>query len=171
MKLIVTSGLLATATLLSGCASHGPGLVLDPVGPPPLHSALAGSTGTLVVFSAFEQGADFNSQLYRQHHTDYRIFLTDGKQLQWVRNDTGTLVAAPRRVELPVGAYHVIARANGYGEVTVPVVIRANQTTTVHLEGSASWPDRRQLAASNPVRLPDGEIAGWRAAADSASKP
>ncbi|MCX6923340.1 MAG: hypothetical protein NT154_09055, partial [Verrucomicrobia bacterium] len=69
------------------------------------------------------------------------------------------------------GAYRVAARANGYGEVIVPVVIRDNQVTRVHLEGSPAWPNGWELANSNPVRLPGGEIAGWRAKTDSSSKP
>lgn len=170
MKLLVPTGILAAAACLSGCASHRPGLVLDPVGPPPLTAAGAGSSGTLWVFSAFEQGTDFNSLSYRRHYTDYKILSVGSKLLQTVQNDNGTLMEAPRRVQLPVGRYAVVARANGYGEVTVPVVIRPNQVTTVHLEGSPSWPNSQDLARSNPVRLPDGEIAGWRASADNSSK-
>ena len=171
MRLTGAIGILATTALLAGCASRGPALVLAPIGPAPFPRAPAGSTGTLEVFSAFEQGADFNSQLYRRRYTDYRIFSADDKLMQTVRNDAGTLVEAPKQVKLPVGAYRVVARANGYGEVTVPVVIRADQVTTVHLEGGPSWPNRRQLTESNPVRLPDGEIAGWRASADNRPEP
>jgi hypothetical protein len=170
MRLLLPIG-AAAAVLLWGCASHRPALVLDTVGPAPSPSAVAGSTGTLKVFSAFEQGADFNSQLYRRHYTDYEILSADGKRLQRVRNDRGTSVEAPKRVELPVGAYRVVARANGYGEVTVPVVIRADQVTTVHLEGSPSWPNPKQLTESNLVRLPDGEISGWRANTVDSIKP
>jgi len=171
MKLLVTTGLLATVALLSGCASQRLALVLDPVGPAPVPAGVAGSSGTLMVFSAFRQGANFNGPPYRRQYTDYKILSPTGKLLQWVRNDSGTMMEAPKKVELPVGTYRVVARANGYGEVTVPVVIRPNQVTTVHLEGSPSWPNRSQLAASNPVCLPDGEIAGWRANANSSSKP
>jgi hypothetical protein len=166
MKSLLAIGIVGAAALLPSCASHGPELVLDPVGPAPSTSAPAAHTGTLMVFSAFEQGADFNSQLYRRHYTDYRILSADSRPLETVRNDCGTLVEAPKRVQLPAGTYRVVARANGYGEVTVPVVIRADRVTTVHLEGGPSWPNRRQLAGANPVRLPDGEIAGWRASAD-----
>lgn len=171
MKLLLATGVVAGAAFWSGCVSPGPGLVLDPVGPPPLASAGAGSTGTLMVYSAYEQGAEFNSPYYRRQHTDYKILSADGKVLQVVHNDTGTLMAAPRRVQLSVGTYRIVARANGYGDVVVPVVICARQVTTVHLEGSPAWPDGRELAKSNPVRLPDGEIAGWRANTNSSSKP
>lgn len=70
-----------------------------------------------------------------------------------------------------MGACCVVARANGYGVVTAPVSIRADQVTTVHLEGGSSWQNPSQLSQSNPVRLPDGAIAGWRASLDSSSKP
>jgi hypothetical protein len=163
MKLLLAASIVAGSALLSGCASNGPQLVLDPVGPPPIASAGVGSAGTLMVYSAFEQGAEFNGRYYRRQYTDYRIISADGKLLQAVHNDNGTLIEAPKRVQLPVGAYRVAARANGFGEVVVPVIIRADQVTRVHLEGSPVWPNGRELAKSNPVRLPDGEIAGWRA--------
>jgi hypothetical protein len=171
VKLLLATTALAGTAFLSGCVSHGPALVLDPVGPPPLASAGVGSAGTLVVYSAFEQGAEFNSPYYRRQFSDYKILSTDGKLFQPVHNDSGTLREAPKRVQLPVGTYQIVARANSYREVTVPVVIRAGQVTMVHLEGSPAWPSGGELANSNPVRLPGGEIAGWRASADSSSKP
>jgi hypothetical protein len=171
MKLLLVTSFMAGTIFFSGCASHGPGLVLDPVGPPPGASAGTGSTGMLMVYSAYEQGAEFNSPYYRRQFTDYEILSTEGKLLQSVHNDSGTLVEAPKRVPLPVGNYRIVARANSYREVIVPVVIVAHQVTTVHLEGSPAWPNRRELAKSNPVRLPDGEIAGWRASTEPSSKP
>ena len=110
-----------------------------------------------------EHHADFNDLPYLRHYTDYKITCQDGKPVQTVHNDNRTPLEVPKRVQLPTGAYCVVARANGYGVVTVPVIIRANQVTTVHLEGSPSWQNRSQLSQSNPVRLPGGEIAGWRA--------
>jgi hypothetical protein len=171
MKLFLPIGLLAAATFLSGCASKGTALVLEPVGPPPLATAGKGSSGTLMVYSAYEQGAEFNSPYYRRQYSDYTILSADGRLLQAVHNDSGTLTEAPKRVQLPLDTYRIVARANSYGEVVVPVVIRANQVTTVHLEGSPAWPNGRELAKSNPVCLPDGEIAGWRASTGSSSKP
>src|SRR5664279_596404 len=120
MNLHLATGFLAAAALVSSCASHGPALVLDPVGPAPFPSAVARSTGTLKVFSAFEQGADFNSQLYRRHYTDYRILSAEGKRLQTVRNDSGTVVEAPKRVQLPVGTYRVVARALSLIHISEP---------------------------------------------------
>jgi hypothetical protein len=166
---LLISGLAASA-LLSGCASDRHGLVLDAVGPLPAPLGAPSCNGTLVVFSAFEQGEDLNAPDYRRQHTNYRILSADGKAIQTVHNDSGTLAEGPKPVELPAGTYRVVARANGYGEVTVPVVIRANQATTVHLEGGFSWPKRKDLATSDAVRLPDGEIVGWHTAVDALPK-
>ncbi len=171
MKLLLVTSVVTGAAFLWGCASHRPGLVLDPVGPPPFTSSGAGSTGVLLVYSAYEQGAEFNSPYDRRQHTDYKILSVEGKLLQAVHNDSSTLMEAPKRVPLPVGSYRIVARANSYGELIVPVVILAQQVTTVHLEGSPVWPDGRELAQSNPVRLPHGEIAGWRASPDRSAKP
>ena len=163
MKLFIAANILAAAALLAGCVSQQHGLVLDPIGPPSPQSAGAGLNGTLVVFSAFDPHADFNDLPDLRHYTDYKITQEDGKLVQTVHNDDGTLLEEPKRVQLPPGTYCVVALANGYGAVTVPVIIRANQITTVHLEGGAAWPNNASLLGSNPVRLPDGEIAGWRA--------
>jgi hypothetical protein len=163
MKSLVVAKFLGAAALLTGCVSQQHGLVLDPIGPPTPQSARPSSNGTLMVFSAFDVHAHFNDLPYLQHYTDYKITSQDGKLLQTVRNDTGTLLEEPKKVQLPAGVYSVVARANGYGVVTVPVIIRTNQVTTVHLEGSPSWQNRSQISRSNPVRLPRGEIAGWRA--------
>jgi len=57
---------------------------------------------------------------------------------------------------------------NGYGTVTVPVTIKPNRLTTVHLEGGTWWPSRSPIFESEPVRLPDGQIVGWRAGAGKA---
>jgi hypothetical protein len=163
MKLIIPASLLVTAALVAGCVSPQRGLVLDPIGPPDSPLTAAGSNGTLVVFSAFDSQADFNDLPYLRHYTDYKITDSGGNLLQTVHNDDHNWLEGPKRVQLPVGAYSAVARANGYGVVTVPVIIRPDQVTTVHLEGSPSWQNRSQMSQSKPVRLPGGEIAGWRA--------
>ncbi len=171
MKLQACAGAILAAGFAVGCASRERGVVLDPVGPPPLASPSGGSTGTLMVFSAYQQHADFDATTYRREFTDYKILSADGKPLQRVKNDTGDLSEIPRRVPLAPGGYKVIARANGYGEVTVPVVIKAGRVTTVHLEGDPAWANPGRLARSKPVRLPDGEIAGWRATTNNLPVP
>jgi hypothetical protein len=117
----------------------------------------------LVVFSAYDQDAHFNDLPYRRVHSDYRILTKDDKLVQTVHNDNGTSAGGPKAVLLPAGQYQVVAQANGYGAVTVPVVIGINQTTTVHLEGGNPWGSKVPSEQANPVRLPDGEIVGWRA--------
>lgn len=167
MKTLFTLIAITTGALLSGCASSN-GLALDTVGPPMFQPATTSSTstnGTLVVYSAFRRNADFNSRdPYRPEYSDYKIFTTDEKLLQRVHNNSGTILQDPVSVELPPGKYHVFARANGYGYVTVPVIIEAEQSTVLHLEGGGSWPDKSALFQTNTVLLPDGRVVGWRAA-------
>jgi len=164
MKTYYTIVLLTAATLWSSCASGQHGLTLNPVGPPPVQASAPSDNGTLVVFSAFEVTAvtpgDYE---HRRHYSDYKIFSPDGKLLQIVHNDSNTVLREATRVKLPAGTYRVVARANGYGMVTVPVVIEKNEVTTVHLEGGGSWPNESAFTQANTVRLPDGQIVGWRA--------
>jgi len=164
MKIHFTLTLIMAGALLSGCATGQNEVVLDTVGPPLSQRAATSSTkGMLVVYSAYEVNADFNSRdPDRPEYSDYRIFTLDGKLLQRVHNNSGTILQDPVSVELPPGKYHVIARANGYGYVTVPVIIAARQNTILHLEGGGSWPDESAFDQTNAVRLPDGQIVGWR---------
>jgi hypothetical protein len=164
MKSLCVLMVFAMGLLLPGCAWNRSKLVLDSVGPSPGITPVAGSQGDLLVFSAFETSLRLSDvDPYRKRCTDYKIFSDDGNLVRTVHNDSETMIEGPVLVELPAGSYRVIARANGYGSVTVPVVIVTNRTTTVHLEGGASWPDQNAITHSNPVRLPDGQIIGWRA--------
>jgi hypothetical protein len=86
--------------------------------------------------------------------------------LQKVHNNSGTILQDAVPVELPPGEYKVIALANGYGFVTVPVRIEPHQNTILHLEGGGFWPDESVFNQTNAVRLPDGLIIGWKAASD-----
>ena len=91
---------------------------------------------------------------YLRHYTDYKITSENGKLVRTVHNANGTSLEGSKWVQLPVGTYCIVARANGYGVVTVLVVIRAGQITTVHLEGDPTWQDRallRQTRADLPA--------------------
>ncbi len=160
---------LSASLLLVGCASAQHGIVLAPVGPASVQATAAVPQGTLLVYSAYDVHApsmgDFED---RHHYSDYRVFTEDGKLLEKVHNDTGKMMGDPTRVNLPPGAYHVVANANGYGVVTVPVVIAVNRTTTLHLEGGGSWP-KGAPDPTDAVRLPDGRRVGWRADAETAA--
>jgi hypothetical protein len=167
MKTIISMLLVTAGALLSGCASSKDGLPLGTVGPAPLPVLNANSTtGTLVVYSAYEVNADFNSRdVDRPEYSDYRIYSADGKLLQKVHNDSGTIFQDPRRVALPVGNYQVVAQANiGFGHVTIPVSVEANRTTMLRLSGN--WSGGYQFNQTNAVRLPDGQIVGYRATVD-----
>ncbi len=164
MKALCLPGTAFLLLFSSSCATSPRGLVLEPVGPPPGALTETGPTGSLLVYSAFDSGADFNTTPYRQRYTDYRVYTSDGSDLlKKVRNDTGKLTEGPVRVELSPGTYRVVARANGYGTVTVPVLVKPSQTTLVHLEGSHWWSRSSTIFESNPVRLPGGQIVGWPA--------
>jgi hypothetical protein len=148
--------------VLQGCASFQNGLVLDAVGPAPDGNRISGPDGVLMVYSAFDQHAHFDGSPYRRYHSDYKILSEGGKVLQEIPNYLGGVTQDPKRVDLPPGHYRIVARANGYGWITVPVLIVSHNVTIVHLEGGGSW--RRNAAlVSNSVRFPDGRIAGWRA--------
>jgi hypothetical protein len=167
MKSVPTFCALAISALLSGCASDRNALVLAPVGPRPGQSFTASSStnGTLVVYSAYDVGANWNARDPRRPvYSDYKIFSRDGNLLRAVHNDSGTILQYPASVELPVGKYRIAANANGYGRITIPVVIKACQTTVLHLEGGGSWPNKAEFNQTNAVRLPDGQIIGGRAA-------
>ncbi|HTY87477.1 MAG TPA: hypothetical protein VMB80_08435 [Candidatus Acidoferrum sp.] len=164
MKLLIAAVGGSAGLLLAGCAGPETGLVLDPVGPPPAIVAHTDAlTGSLVVYSAASANADFNSRdPYDQEYSDYRILSPEGKLLQRVHNDTGRSWDSPVVVCLSAGHYRVVARANGCGLVTVPVVIEPNQTTTVHLDGDDLRPVKSAPGKTNSVCLPDGRWVGWR---------
>ena len=167
MKFIYTLMFITAAALLSGCVTGRNSLVLDAVGPAwsqPAEASPILTNGTLVVYSAYRISADFDeSDPRRPEYSDYKIFTTDGKLLRKVHNKSGTILQDVVKVELSPGKYNVVARANGYGYVTVPVMIAPQQSTILHLEGD-SWSDQSVFNQTNAVRLPDGLIVGWKAA-------
>ncbi|HUA39911.1 MAG TPA: hypothetical protein VMA35_16065 [Candidatus Sulfopaludibacter sp.] len=169
MKVIAAPLIAAFVIFLAGCATGSCGLALDTVGPMPAQTAMVNPTnGTLVVYSAFAMNADFNSRdPYRPEYSDYKIFTTNGELLRQVHNDSGTVLQDPATVELPTGGYRVVARANGYGRLMIPIIIEAKRTTVLHLEGGGAWPDKSVFNQTNAVRLPDGRIVGWRAPGNS----
>jgi hypothetical protein len=152
------------ALLLAGCATSHNGMVLDSVGPDPASNVNpAVPDGSLLVYSAYEVNADFSSRdTHRPEYSAYRILSADGQLQQVVNNNTDTMLQRPKQVALPAGNYRVVAEANGYGTVTVPITIAAGEITMVHLQGGVAWPDHPAFDQSNAVRLPDGEVVGWK---------
>lgn len=155
---------MLAGTFFAGCASFKSNLVLDTVGPAP-GSITPGKSGpgTLTVYSAYRVNADFNSlDPNRREYSDYKILGSDKKRIEWVHNVTADILQGPVPVKLPAGKYFVVARSNGYGIVTVPVIIEAGQDTVLRLDGGDEWPDESAFYSTNAVRLPDHEIVGWK---------
>jgi hypothetical protein len=154
---------LFTTAALTGCVHEKRPLVLDTVGPAMVNSSVIETNGALVVFSALDPTPHFGSLSYRIYYSDYTLLSEDGTLLQFVHNDNGTALEGPKTVSLPPGKYCVVARANGYGSVTVPVLVMAHRTTTVHLEDGAACETGASASHEGLVRFPDGRIVGWRA--------
>ena len=168
MKALHFLTLTVAAALVSGCASGKNGLVLNTVGPSPAQPMGADSTnGTLLVYTAYTRNADFAGRDSRRpEYSDYKIASADGNLVLRVHNNAGTILQDPKSVELAPGKYNVFARVNGYGHLTIPVMIVGRQTTVLHLEGGDSWPNASAFNQANSVRLPDDQIIGWKAASD-----
>jgi hypothetical protein len=172
LKCSAPESLLAVALLVSGCASQPP-IVLAPVGPAPMAlNQTAPGNGALMVYSPLEAVANLSADISGQpsddwEYSDYRILSPDGKRLKWVANNAGTVQLHPQTIALPAGNYRVVAQADGGIRVTVPVVIASHQTTVLHLDGHDFPPGETGFNQTNSVRLPDGRIVGWRAAAQN----
>jgi len=154
---------LCAVAAITGCVQGRRPLVLDTVGPAMANHSVVETNGSLVVFSAFDPTPHFSALSYRVYYTDYKLISENGTLLQSVHNDNETALEGPKTVSLPPGKYCIVARANGYGHVTVPVLIEARRTTTVHLEGSAASETGASAFPEGLVRFPDGRIVGWRA--------
>ena len=152
---------ICCVVLGSSCAFNRDVVLRTAVGPSPFETGTGSPEGRLAVYSAFDPGMTSDPDA-STHHSDYRIYPADGKQLKYVHNWVGTFIEDPAVVSLAPGRYNVVARAAASGTVTVPIVIEAGKTTSVHLDGS-KLADGRKTSDSALVRLPDGWIVGWRA--------
>ena len=168
MKIVPTLLSALACACLTGCASDSNQASIETVGPHPSAGADQNAdNGTLIVYSAFATDADFyNRNPYGRRYTDYKIMTSDGRLYQKVHNDNGTLTEDAQSVSLPAGTYQVRAQSNGHGNLTVPIVVAAHQTTILHLEGGGAWQKREGLDETNAVRLPSGEIIGYRSASN-----
>jgi hypothetical protein len=131
----------------------------EPHGPATEALCDAGVSGSLVVYSAtYPQTLE---QSEYPAHTNYTVSTVDDKIIERVANNRGSYGASPSIVELPCGDYHVLAQYGRGRFVVVPVSIRAGRTTVVDLDGEPLPPGAPR--AQEPIRLPGGELAGWRA--------
>ncbi|HTS16133.1 MAG TPA: hypothetical protein VMP11_01020 [Verrucomicrobiae bacterium] len=168
--------LCGAALTLAGCTFLGTTAVLSPVGPAPTESLAANGNGSLQVYSAHAPTGpdvidrewvwnnDWTTELlFSPARSDYALYNDQGTLIQWVRNARNQYDPIPTRVSLPPGQYEIEADADGDGgtfPVRVPVVIKSGLTTQVHL-GDGWQPNHTDT--QDMVRLPNGDIAGWRA--------
>jgi len=164
LKLNHVLGMGSLAMLLAGCVTTQNAMVLDRVGPDPSSPINTSSNvGNLIVYSAYDANADFDRRdNFRPEYSDYKVLTAASELQQRVHNNSGTILQRPKLVALPPGDYRVVAQANGYGVVTVPVTIVAGKDTILHLEGGTVWPNQPQFNETNAVRLPDGNVVGWK---------
>jgi len=90
------------------------------------------SQGSLEVYSATDEFKDGDARYFP--HSSYAIYTTDGKLLKSVGNHISRTDEIPEIVALPVGSYTVVARAEKYGYVRVPVAIKEGQRTILDLD-------------------------------------
>ena len=158
-KTFITTTALAVATVLSACASAPREVVATPVGPEPKPAGPLILEGCLVVFSALApmNMVDADYEL----HSSYTIYDIQGKVVKRVPNHLGSLDQDPTPVYLPAGQYKVMARGSGYRLISVPIVVRKSETTSVYLDGTGE-DLARKAQAKDLVRTRDGEVIGWR---------
>jgi hypothetical protein len=147
---------------LSTTTQAGP--VLAPVGPRPLGEYEKATCGYLKVYSATEANAPSaisdGDQYYP--HSAYWIYNAAGKRIRTVQNHGDFPIEGPDQVALNPGTYTVRAWSDSDGLVTVPVIIKVAQTTSVHLEDGRA-DDQDVFDASKAVKSPSGQIVGWKA--------
>ena len=154
---------IGAAMLFTSCTSAEPTIVSAPVGPRPPGLHEGEYVGFLTVYSATEQHPD-GDNTYANVHTDYRIYRANGRLFKQVRNSLSPTDETPERMTLPKGSYVVVAQSETMGTVSIPVVIQTGKATDLHLERVKDW---KALAVnareSDYVRLPNGQIIGYRA--------
>ena len=158
------------SVLCVSCMSSGTKnpVVLEPVGPRPLSSYRGKAHGFLKVYSATDAHGDGDTVYYP--HTAYSIYSEDGKLVKKVRNANSSTDEEPDLVTLPEGSYAVEAEAEHQASVKVPVIIEGGRLTSVHLDGDWKGKDVEEVDKADLVKLPDGEVVGWRAGTRSSSK-
>jgi hypothetical protein len=147
--------------LLASCANSGNPLVVGPIGPEISKRIEAAPTGYLKVYSATEDHNDGDVHYFP--HTNYSVYLEDGKLVKKVINAIGVHDEDPALSQFPASTYTVLAESEDYGTVKVKVVIEPGKLTTVNLEYNKQPPSGPSKGNNDLVRLPNGSIVGWRA--------
>jgi hypothetical protein len=150
------AALVFASSLLFTPVHAGP--VLPPVGPTPPGAYEQEENGFLRVFSRTEQ-TEWGDNTYYYIHTAYWIYNADGRRIRTVANHDTSIDEDPQKVALAPGTYTVQAWSDNDGLVTVPVIIKRGQFTTVNLEQGrhAGYVD-----GARAVKTPSGQIVGWK---------
>jgi hypothetical protein len=160
LNLVVNATLWSVVLLASGCVATRPFALGVPVGPPGLGGWNVLGHGSLRVYSAWDGLDDGDPD--HEKHTSYTICSDQGAVLEKIRNRCGSFGQDPMTVLLPAGTYKIEARATNFRMVSVPIVIQADQTTVVYLDGTTR-PKGIEPTAGRLVKLPNGEVVGVRA--------
>lgn len=147
--------LVGIASTVCGCVTHHE--ILEAVGPAPPPPPPA-PQGFLRVHTPTDEYND--SEVYYYRHRDFALLSADGTLLRYVRNADDDWDETPALTLLPVGSYKIRSRTRRSGIVTIPVVVELGRTTDIYLDGSF---EERSSREGGYVRLPNGEIIGWRA--------
>lgn len=145
----------------AGCATRQGMVVNEPVGPDLARPRvdLSQGQGQLVVYSALETASPVSSDF--PTHTAYEIYDLNENLVRRVDNRSGPFYQTPATVRLPSGEYKVKARATNHGLVTVPVIVKENETTILDLD-TTHFRQHKPTGAGQWVRLPTGEVIGMR---------
>lgn len=156
-------GALALALICFSTQAHA-GPVLPAVGPRPPGEYQKASCGYLEVYSATEAsspaGMSDGDEYYP--HSAYWIYNAAGKKIKTVQNHGTFPEEGPTEVKLAAGTYIVRAWSDNDGLVTVPVIIKVAETTTVHLENGRTT-DNNIFDPAKAVKTPSGQVVGWKA--------
>ena len=146
----------AAALIMTGCSTAQ--MSTARVGPSPAGGTVGPGRGQLEVFSALSPRLEGENPTWQQH-SDYYVLDSHGRRVKHVMNAKGYYSTLPRLVTLPAGEYVVKARPSGALWINVPVVVKPNEITRVHLDGS--W--KPNAPAAEIVMAPEGYPIGWRA--------
>ena len=147
----------------SGCATTPRSATLVHVNPGAQAPVAQSGRGTLMVFSAFEvrppSPTEGDSEV--RHYSDYEVKDSAGALVAKVKNRADALGESPATLALAPGQYRVTARANGFGDVEVPVAITAARLTVLHLEAGPKPTGPTTPADYDLVRISGGRVVGW----------
>jgi hypothetical protein len=121
--------------VVNGCAAVNPAsATLQPVGPGSVTiKDKSPATGYLMVYTAIVEPNIVPDTMFAPH-MGYTIRDRRGNFVRDVRNHIGAWDETPDLVNLPPGHYTVLAKTETGNNLVVPVIIKAQKTTSVNLE-------------------------------------